>query len=52
MVLLKSILRHRWTAEAKKSPLFLCHNFQHFMEKEPCAEFCGVVIRSHEVMKL
>ena len=22
------------------------------MEKEPCAKFCGVVISSHEVMKL
>ena len=39
-------------AEAKKSPLFLCHNFNDFMEKEPCTKFCGVVISSHEVMKL
>ena len=33
-------------------PLFLCHEFNDFMEKEPCTKFCGVVISSHEVMKL
>ena len=37
---------------AKQSPLLLCHNFNDFMEKEPCANFCIVLISSHEVMKL
>ena len=36
----------------KNSPLFLYHNFNDFMEKEPCAKPCGVAIISHEVMKL
>ena len=26
--------------------------FNYFMEKEPCTKFCGVLISSHEVMKL
>ena len=56
MALLKSILRHQWTGlkgpEAKNSPQFLCHNFNDFIEKEPCATFCGVLISSHEVVKL
>ena len=38
--------------EAKSSPLFLWHNFNDFMEKEPCTKFCGVLTSSHEVMKL
>ena len=37
---------------AKNSPLFLWHNFNDFMEKEPCTKFCGVLISSHEVLKL
>ena len=37
---------------AKQSPLFLWHNFNDFMEKEPCTKFCSVLISSHEVMKL
>ena len=37
----------------QNSSLFLWHEFNDFMEKEPCTKFCGVLIRSsHEVMKL
>ena len=35
-----------------KNHPFLCYNFNDFMEKEPCTKFCGVVISSHEVIKL
>ena len=38
--------------EVKNSPLFLWHNFNDFMVKEPCTKFCRVLIISHEVMKL
>ena len=37
----------------QNSSLFLWHEFNDFMEKEPCPKFCGVLIHSsHEVMKL
>ena len=37
----------------QNSSQFLWHNFNDFMEKEPCTKFCGVLIHSsHEVMKL
>ena len=39
-------------AEAKASHLFLRHIFVNFMEKEPCTEFCGVLIRFQDVIKL
>ena len=59
MVLLKRILYDTVGQvlkgpEAKNSPLFLCHNFNFndFMEKEPCAKCCGVLVSSHEAMKL
>ena len=46
------IFAHRYIfsrgPEAKKSPLFSWHNFNDFMEKEPCTKFCGVLISSHE----
>ena len=32
--------------------LTLLVNFNDFMEKEPCSKFCGILISSHEVMKL
>ena len=32
--------------------MFLWHNFNEFMEKESRAVFFGVLISSHEVMKL
>ena len=35
-----------------KEDLFLLHNFKYFMEKKPCAKFCGVLISFHKVMKL
>ena len=35
-----------------KTPQFLWHNFNDFMEKELCIKFCGVVISFHEGMKL
>ena len=56
MVLLKNILRHRYKGLKRtwdqNSPLFSCHNFNDFFEKEPCTKFCGVLISCHEVMKL
>ena len=37
----------------QNSSLFLWHNFNDFMEKEPCTKLCGVLIHSsHELMKL
>ena len=36
----------------KNSPQFLWHNFNDFMEKEPCTNFCGALISSHKVMGL
>ena len=36
----------------KNSTLFLGHNFNDFMEKEPCTAFCPVLTNSHEVVKL
>ena len=36
--------------EARKFRLFLWHNFNELMEKEPCTKFCGVLISSYEVM--
>ena len=32
--------------------LFLCHILISFMKKEPCANFRGVLMRFHEVIKL
>ena len=37
-------------AEAKISPLFLCHNLNDFME-ESFTNFSGGLIISHEVIK-
>ena len=31
---------------------FLWNNFNDFMKKEPCTNFCGVLIGSHEATKL
>ena len=38
--------------EVKNSTLILKYNFNVFMEKGPCTKFYGVLISSHEVMKL
>ena len=35
-----------------KTHPFLCHNFSDFIENEACTKFCGVLISSHEVVKL
>ena len=36
----------------KTQKYFVCHNFNDFMKKEPCTNFCGVLISSHEAIKL
>ena len=44
--------QRRFNEIPENSPLFLWHNFNDFMENKPCTKFCGVLISSHEVMKL
>ena len=39
-------------SETKTSPIFSWHIFVNLMEKEPCAKFCGVLVRFHELIKL
>ena len=52
MILMERKMSRKFEKLKKNSPRFLWHNFNDFMEKEPCANFCGALISSHKVMGL
>ena len=52
MILMERKMSKKFEKLKKNSPRFLWHNFNDFMEKEPCTKFCGALISSHKVMGL